>query len=588
MIRDMGRVRWLGGLVAIALLSLGPQTAAQVTYTDVTTSLGIDFVGTYGATLALDSDMSFESATQLEIIQRNTGNGAAVADYDNDGDLDLLLLGQLGHRNVLYRNDLPTGFVDVTEEAGVVNFGESRVAIFTDLDNDGWLDLVLGNDRRCSDSCAASGLATSSGSPGAPVVGPAGGLLVGAASATASVVGAPEAGSKIYRNNQDGTFTDVTDGSGFAPSGQIIGGIGLVDFDRDGKIDIFISTWGALQEEGFTYMEGHNRLYWNLGNFQFKDLTRVTGLGRLQSNSYAAIFADFDNDFDSDLYLPIDGYEDKFYRYQSGEYLEQTQQVGATHVGTDMGVAPVDFDNDGDLDLYITNVTDPGGVWGGNTLLVNQRFPTGQLSFVDEAAARGVKDTGWGWGTEWVDVDNDGDRDLFAVNGFDEFVTHTALPAGLNNRPAYLFLNNGSGFFSSSVGTGAEVVGDARAAIAFDMDRDGDQDLLITHVNAAPVLLESNLNDRGITKHWLDVSLVGSGTVARDGIGARIRVVVGATTYSHHVVGGGSFLSGRPFEAHFGLGTTTLVDEVHVDWPDGQITTLTSVAVDQHIVVSHP
>jgi hypothetical protein len=219
---------------------------------------------------------------------------------------------------------------------------------------------------------------------------------------------------------------------------------------------------------------------------------------------------------------------------------------------------------------------------------VNQFVPTGQLSFVNEAVARGVKDTGWGWGAEWIDVDNDGDRDLYAVNGFDDFVMWQGLHFGMVNRKADLFINNGSGFFTKSVGTGAEIVGDARSVVAFDVDRDGDQDLFITHVDVPPALLINTLNDNGAVNHWLDVKLVGGGLVSRDALGARIKVTVGSKNYTHEVIGGGSYLAGRTLEAHFGLGAATLIDQLRVTWPDGVITTLNNVPVDQYLVVAHP
>jgi hypothetical protein len=570
----------LAALGLALLLAGAPSTQAQVGFVNKTAEYGITFVSQYGPTLPYDADITELDGIGLDIIQRNAGNGVALADYDNDGDIDLLCLGQKGYRSALYRNDLPAGFTDVTAAAGIFNTGQSRVAMFTDLDNDGWMDLVIANDTKLATTCSGSDS-----------------LWVGKLSGgrgSSPFAGQQEAPSSIYRNNGNGTFSDVTAGSGFVFRGFIVGGMGLVDFDEDGRVDIYITTWGARQNNAYTLLEGHNRLYRNLGGFRFQDVTRMLGLGKLESNCYSPIFADFDLDGDSDLFIPLDAYADKFYRYGFGLgefahlFTDQSTQVGATHVGTDMGVAPADFDDDGDLDLFVTNVTDPGGAYGGNTLLVNQFVPTGQLSFVNEAVARGVKDTGWGWGAEWIDVDNDGDRDLYAVNGFDDFVMWQGLHFGMVNRKADLFINNGSGFFTKSVGTGAEIVGDARSVVAFDVDRDGDQDLFITHVDVPPALLINTLNDNGAVNHWLDVKLVGGGLVSRDALGARIKVTVGSKNYTHEVIGGGSYLAGRTLEAHFGLGAATLINQLRVTWPDGVLTTLNNVPVDQYLVVAHP
>jgi hypothetical protein len=524
--------------------------------------------------------MSENDVLFLDIMQRNSGNGVAVGDYDNDGDLDLFVLGQKTFRCALYRNDLPAGFTDVTAQAGIYNRGLSRVAMFADLDNDGWADLILANDAR----------------PGAPYPGgdplaaqfalPLGGRGV------SPFAGQQDAPSSIYRNQGDGTFTDVTPGSGFDFRGMFVGGMALVDFDKDGRLDIYVAVWGSRHQAGYVLLDGHNRLYRNLGGFKFRDVTRLLGLGTLRSNSWCPVFADFDLDGDDDLFIAQDDVPDKYYRYGLGLgefahlYTDLSTQVGVTHVGTDMGVAPGDFDGDGDLDLFVTNVTESGN--GGNALYVNQLVPTGQVSFVDEAAARGVFNTGWGWGAEWVDVDNDGDRDLFAVNGFDEYVMWLGLSFSLINKPADLFLNDGTGHFTKSVGTGAEVVGDARGAVAFDADRDGDQDLFITHVDGPPALLLNTLNDRGSTNHWLDVKLVGGGLVNRDALGSRVTVTAGGKAQVHFVIGGGSFLTGRSYEAHFGLGAATTADLVRVHWTDGTVTDLVNVPVDQLLVVTHP
>ena len=153
------------------------------------------------------------------------------------------------------------------------------------------------------------------------------------------------------------------------------------------------------------------------------------------------------------------------------------------------------------------------------------------------------------------------------------------------NHPAYLFENDGRGRFASfSPATGAEVRGDARAAIAFDVDRDGDQDLLVTHMNASPVLLLNQTTGAG---HWLDLKLVGAGGVNRNAIGARVVVRLGTDGFHYEVVGGGSYLSGRPYEIHVGLGTATQVTQVEVTWPDGHTNVVANPGVDQRIVIQY-
>ncbi len=204
---------------------------ADPAFVDVTVSSNLSFVGTYGGT--------FTGTDGGDTIQRNMGNGAAVADYDGDGDLDVYLLGSLGHANVLYRNNLDQGFktfTDVTATAGVGDTSLARVAHFADLDNDGDLDLLVISDNDGSDP------------------------------------------SRVYRNNGDGTFSDVTAGSNFVPDGYLRAGCALADYDLDGLLDIYVTVWArnlGVGNQGL--FPGQNRLYRNLGGLVFEDVTESWG-----------------------------------------------------------------------------------------------------------------------------------------------------------------------------------------------------------------------------------------------------------------------------------------------------------------------
>lgn len=543
--RSLGR---LAGVAAVGLM--GSTAAAQLRFASVASECALLHSGEYGQTFAFtDQQDPPISAALMRVMQRNMGNGAAIGDYDNDGDLDVYLLGPWGRPNVLYRNDHGPGacnFSNVTDAVGLGDVGFGRVAHFADLDNDGWQDLLLVNDDE------ATGLYPA---------------------------------CTIYRNI-DGTFLNVTDGSGFAPYGHLKGGACLGDYDGDGLLDIYITHWLFYRQAGPAVFEGHNRLYRNLGGFRFEDVTQAVGLGILNRDSFSCVLADFDNDGDPDLYVVVDHSSDVYYRNDGGFFVDDTQAVGARHTGNDMGVAVADFDHDGDLDIYNTNITDPTGQFGTtqyNTLLVNQVVETGTLFFVDEAHQRGVKDTAWGWGVEFVDVENDGDLDLFAVNGFEEFIRGVGGPGHpLLDTPAVLFINDGAGYFTRSSGTGAEVGSDARAAIAFDFDRDGDQDFLVTNVNQPTMLLENRTDSVG---RWLDVDLIGGCGVNADAIGSRIHVTVGGKTFMQELMVGGSYLSGRPHEAHFGLGDAVVVDELRIVWSDGASRVLSAVPADQRIII---
>ncbi len=522
-------------LAGVLTVAHGAAAASgQPMFTDATSTALINFVGAYGQTFA-------HLTGNQPMMQRNMGNGQAVGDYDGDGDLDVYLLAQLGLPNRLFRNNLDLGsktFTEVTP-AVLADLGMSRVAHFADLDNDGDPDLLLINDD--------------DGSVDYPT-------------------------SKIFRNDGAGVFTDVTTGSGFRPEGYLRAGASLADLDRDGLLDIYVTVWAFHLVNPPAQFPGSNRLYRNLGNLQFEDVTGSVGLGALNRDSFTAILTDFDGNRFADIFVAVDHSSDEFYFNDGDVCTNATAEVGLTHTGNDMGVAAADYDDDGDLDLYVTNITDPGGPFGTtqfNAFHVNLQDTLGTPQFVDMAELHGVEDTYWGWGTEFVDVDNDGDLDLAAVTGFDEFVLDREGPdSDVYQTPSVLFINDGAGNFSRLLGAGLDDPDDSRGLAAFDYDRDGDQDLLITNVNQPARLLENASANSG---HWLDIALAPDALA----IGARVFADLGAVTQRRDILAGRSYLAGTPPEAHFGLGASTVIDQIRIDWADGTRTTLDDVAADQ-------
>ncbi len=533
------------GLLILVLVSGLIGAHAAPIYVEVQSLVNVDFVGTYGSVFpAVSSQGPFH-----EMMFLNQGNGAAVGDYDSDGDLDIYLLGQLNQPNVLLRNDLDLGsewFTDVTATAGVGDLGLSRVAHFVDLNNDGHLDLLLINDDDGSNNYSPS---------------------------------------RIFENNGDGTFFDRTSTANFRPTGYLRCGAAVADYDRDGLLDVYVTNWGFAGVGGSPDFPGVNRLYRNLGNFTFQDVTGAVGLGGLARDSFSAILHDFDGDHFPDLYVALDNSSDEFYWNQSGTFVNETSGVGLAHVGTDMGISCADFDDDGDLDLYVTNISDPDGAFGpsqGNPLHVNRADTVGSTQFVDEAVLRGAGDTAWGWGVEFVDWDNDGDLDIVAGNGFDEFVEFVAPGSSILGTPTVLLENDSTGNFTRVFTPDLNVSEDSRALIAFDYDRDGDEDLLITNMNQPARLLENRTATQG---HWLDVTAVQSAGSNRNAVGAAIYATVGPKTMRRDFIVGDSFLAGTPSEVHFGLGVATTVDSLEVHWTDGNQTTYPNVYGDRLIQI---
>ncbi len=380
----------------------------------------------------------------------------------------------------------------------------------------------------------------------------------------------------------------MTGGSGFTPVGYLVGGLSLADYNRDGRLDIFVSYWtmelgGDPARDSMSVkgrFPGRNRLYENLGDFRFRDVTDDAHLGQVTADSFSSIFADFTGDGWPDLYVALDHRADLFYENVEGTFRLASEAHGVGHIGNDMGVAVTDLGSDGTLDLYATNITDPNGEFGtgsGNTFLIGQRGPYGELTYTDEAAQMGVEDTGWGWGTAFTDLDLDGQLDLFAAQGMQEFIA--AKSPELREASARLFLGTGDGGFRPAVGNGCDAPGDQRAVIPFDYDRDGAPDLLITQVAYPTLLLENATADR----HWLTVDLSRAGAAAA---GARVTVGAGGHRTTQVALYGGSYLAGMPLELYFGLGSAERVDGVSVTWADGTTTDLGAVEADRVLRVT--
>jgi len=301
-------------------------------------------------------------------------------------------------------------------------------------------------------------------------------------------------------------------------------------------------------------------------------------------SSFSSIFFDFNDDLYPDLFVAIDHTSDEFFWNRAGAFVNATAEVGATHTGNDMGVACSDLDDDGDLDLFVTNITDPSHVFGTtqyNALNINTASPLEAARFSDEAALRGVHNTYWGWGTKFVDVENDGDLDLIAVTGFDEYVYLRVGPGSpVYRTPSVLLINDGTGRFSRLQSAGLDDPDDSRALIAFDYDRDGDEDLLVTNVNQPARLLENIGSPQG---HWLQVELRQSIGENRNGIGASVFAAVAGVTKRRDIIVGDSYLAGSPAEVHFGLGSASRLDVLQVKWTDGTESSYTNVVADRFV-----
>lgn len=517
---------------------LGPRPAAAAwTFADVTAAAGVSFVHGFG-----------EEVDMHDV--RALGGGVAVGDYDADGWPDLYVVSGSAGQNHLFRNLGDGTFEDATEVARVDLPGiESSGPVFADIDGDGWLDLFV--------------LATAVEDDKLPI--------------------------RLFRNLGNGRFTNRTDATGIVISQDTALSAAFADIDRDGDLDLFITHWGSLAGSPPTGM-----LWRNEGGFEFVDVTAAAGIVHRFHPEMSGMdwmftpnFADIDSDGWPDLLLANDfGTSQVFRNDGDGTFSEITTPAIDDENG--MGAAVGDYDNDGDLDWFVTSIWDPLGVQQdvptvgstGNRLYRND----GDGSFVDVSEDAGVRWGDWGWAASFGDVNLDGHLDIYMVNGMgqledgNEWIYFTA-------DPALLWLSNGDGTFRErSIPLGVADTGMGRGTVLFDYDRDGDLDIFNQNATQAPVLYRNDLEE---DTHFAVVRLVDSGS-NREAVGARVHLTIGDTTQMRELRSGNGYVSANAVEAHFGIGASETIDQLEVHWPDGSVTTTTDVPGDRHYFLRHP
>ena len=540
---------WAVATLWAGTLSAQPSQDA-VTFVDQAAAAGIAVHSISGA------------PTQDYIVDVNVG-GSAFFDYDQDGDVDLYLPN--GSRfappippphpeNKLFRNLGDGRFEDVTAIAGVGDTAWTMGCAVADIDNDGYQDLYVTN------------------------FGP----------------------NRLYMNRGDGTFVERGAASGTDHAGFSTGA-SFGDVDLDGDLDLYVSNylifdldyespipclWRGV--DVFCGPQGQrpeaNVFYLNNGDGTFTDATRQAGLSGPRHFSFEAMFTDFDEDGQIDLYVVNDQGPNYLYRNQGdGTFEDQALISGVAFNGEGgmqgcMGVARGDYDGDGRQDYFVTNFTDEHNTLyknDGDGFFLDHSFPSMASTMGEPFVA---------WGTVFFDRDNDGDLDLYIANG--HVYPEVDLPEiGIGYaEPNFLLSNDGKGRFadvSQASGPGLEIIKVSRGVTVADYDEDGDLDLFVFNLNDTPSLLR---NDGGNANNWLRIKLIGSRS-NRDGIGAWVTVESGGRIQRQEVQGGGGYISHSDIRRHFGLGTSTLVDRVEVRWPSGITQTLHDVAINQTVTV---
>jgi len=535
---------------ALLLATACVQAAEPISFKNVTEQTGITFRHTDGS-------------SGRRYIPETVSAGLATFDYDGDGDIDIYFLNgapmrgtkvATAPRNALYRNDGDWKFTDVTAEAGVGDTGFGLGVAVGDYDNDGDADLYVNN------------------------FGP----------------------NVLYRNNGDGTFTNATEKAGVAGGHRVGAGACFLDMDADGDLDLYVSNYVDFTYEnhwprtvsGFPVYAGPicykatpDGLYRNNGDGTFTDVSESSGVGAIKGTGMGMVCADYDNDGDTDIFVGNDVAANSIFENDGSGKFEEVGLISGLAYNRSgkamatMGVECGDYDNDGRLDFHATSY--------------GQELATLYRNMGDGAFEDVTSQTGAGkgtfphltWGSGLIDLDNDGNRDLFIVCGHLQDNVELYNDVAQYHVRNIVLRNTGKGKFvnvSDKCGDGLEVKLSSRGAAFDDLDGDGDVDAVILNSRREPTILR---NDSKTGNHWLQIRLKGTKT-NRDGVGAHVKVVAGDLTQIDEVHSGRGYQSHFGMRLHFGLGKREKVDRVEVRWIGGGVDVLEDVDIDRVLTIT--
>jgi enediyne biosynthesis protein E4 len=494
-------------------------------------------------------------------LPETSGAGCAFLDFDNDGWMDIYLVNSGRSRfynpphplrNALYRNNRDGTFTDVTEKAGVPGGGYGMGVAVGDYNGDGFPDLYVTQFDR----------------------------------------------NILYRNNGDGTFTDVTEKAGVAAGGWSSSAVWF-DYDNDGKLDLFVCQFAEFDASLGCGTDGAgvrhyciprifkprpSWLFHNNGDGTFTDVSDATGIASHLGKAWGVVATDLNNDGKMDLFVANDTVSN-FLFMNRGKSFEEVGLVAGVAYSADgrarsgMGVDSADFDQDGQMDLFVANIDQE---------IFSLYRNNGDGTFDDISMPQGIgMPTRWmsGWGLKFFDYDNDGNLDLLLANGFpDDLIDQTSSLVKWK-EPLLLFHNDGKTFHNVSAESGPVFARNfpARGLALGDFNNDGKVDVLISNNDAPPVLLR---NYSGQDSHWLGIHLVGR-KCNPDAVGARITYQAGDLKRTRMKVGGGSFLSSHDPRIVLGIGKRAKIDWIEVKWPQpsGAVERFTDLPMDRYITI---
>ncbi len=532
-------------LIAIPAATQAPSATAPTEFTDVTNSAGIHFT-------------HFKGNDGVSINLEEFGPGVCVSDFDNDGWQDIYFVNgrdrynrNISVKNALYRNNANGTFTDVTDSAGVPGTNYGLGCVWGDYDNDGFPDLFV------------------------------------------TQFGA----NVLYHNNGDGTFTDVTKKAGVAglESGQFHSGAVFFDYDRDGKLDLYVGSYVDSRPQSATLLRHRrrNKIQLRPGRLPWEPERpvsqqrrrhfhqrhrRIKNLQPDGKNLSVGAF-DWDNDGWPDVFVANDGQPAYLYQnLHNGKFRETAEVAGMAYnlhgqMMASMCISLGDFDNDGWLDLYISD-------FQKNSDHVWRNSGKGYFDEVsDEAGITLATKDVLSFGGGFLDYDNDGWLDIFIGNGHVYPEIEKVSTETLYKQHNSLFHNEKNGKFSDATIPGGLTAVPPRAArgVAFaDFDNDGYIDVLVANNGDPPTLLHNNALHKS---HFVNFKLVGTKS-NRDALGARIKITAGATTQIREIAGGGSYLSQSDLRANFGLADATTISTVEITWPSGAHQSFQNVPAD--------
>lgn len=557
---DRTVIRRLLLLVAFALIAWIPSQAQDANTPPSSVANFVDTADKAGLRLAI----TFGGKRTKKYIIETTGTGVAIFDYDNDGWPDIFIVNGTTLEGSpetevptshLYHNNHDGTFTDVTEKAGIMANGWGQGACVGDYDNDGWDDLYVTYYGK----------------------------------------------NLLYHNEGNGTFKEVGDSSGLSGSGKDWStGCAFVDYDRDGKLDLMVANYVdfdlatapkpgeeiSCRWKGVPVMCGprglkpsQNILYRNIGRGRFENVSGKAGITKTQGHYCFSVSPfDYDNDGWPDIYVACDSTPSILYRNNhNGTFTDVAITAGAAlnedgREQAGMGSTVADYDRDGNLDIFKTNFSD-------DTSILYHNNGNGTFTDATFVAGLGLHTQYLGWGTMFLDFDNDGWPDLLLVNG------HVYPEVDANHlgsdyeEPPVLYRNSGSGSFedvSSVAGPAFKTKASSRGLAVGDLWNDGRISAVITNMNGPISLL---VNQQKSSNHWIAFKTVGTKS-NRDGIGARIKVSAGKRSLVDEVRSGSSYNSSSDMRVHFGLGSISRIDTVEIRWPSGLVEQFDSPKVD--------